>query len=137
MRGIAKWKWLLGCLGTFYCYDYGAKGSKVVQKIVTDQNDYHKCSSSVAVCWIAKIYQSITVKKGWLLGHLRHSLKSYRSCTEKGAITGAKGAHGGFYPQGKWSNNLNRGIASKTKSQNPKQHFYDKSIFFESQAADN
>ena len=51
---------------TFCCYDFGAKVSKTVQKIATDEKDYHKCSSCVVICWIAKIYQSITVKKGWL-----------------------------------------------------------------------
>ena len=36
-------------LATFYCYDYtNAFGG--VQKIATDQKDYHKCSSSVTVC---------------------------------------------------------------------------------------
>ena len=54
-------------LATFSCYDHGASTSEAVQKIATDQKDYHKCSSCVIVCWIAKIYQSITVKKGWLI----------------------------------------------------------------------
>ena len=66
-----------GCLfqGIFanFCYDYGANASEAVQKIATDQRNYHKCSSCVITCWIAKIYQSITVKKDWLLGHLRLS----------------------------------------------------------------
>ena len=50
-------------LATFYCYDYGANASDAVQKIAADQKDYHKCSSCVTVCWIAEIYQSITVWK--------------------------------------------------------------------------
>ena len=54
-------------LATFCCYNYCASASEAVQKINTDQNDYHKCLSCVTVCWIAKIYQSITLKKGWLL----------------------------------------------------------------------
>ena len=54
-------------LATFCCYDCGANTSEAVQKIDTDQKDDHKCSSCVIVCWIAKIYQSTTVKKGWLL----------------------------------------------------------------------
>ena len=66
-----------GCLfqGIFanFCYGYGANASEAVQKIATDQRNYHKCSSCVITCWIAKIYQSITVKKDWLLGHLRLS----------------------------------------------------------------
>ena len=53
-------------LVTFCCYDYDANASEAVQKIATDQKDYHKCSSCVIACWIVKIYQSITVKKGWL-----------------------------------------------------------------------
>ena len=52
---------------TFCCFDYGANAFEAVQKIAADQKDYHKCSSWVIVCWIAKIYQSIAVKKGWLL----------------------------------------------------------------------
>ena len=54
-------------LANFCCYHYGTNASEAVQKIATDQKDYHKCSSCAIVCWIAKIYQSITVKKGWLL----------------------------------------------------------------------
>ena len=56
-------------LATFCCYDYGANVSKAVQKIATDQKNYHyhKCSSCVIVCRIGKIYQSIIVKKGWFL----------------------------------------------------------------------
>ena len=27
-----------------YCYNYGAKSSEAVEKIATDQNDYHKSS---------------------------------------------------------------------------------------------
>ena len=50
-------------LATFCCYDYGAKASEAVGKINTDQKDYHKCFSCVIVCSIAKIYESITVKK--------------------------------------------------------------------------
>ena len=60
-------------LATFYCYDHGAKASEAVHKIPAEEKDYHKCSSCFTVCQIAKIYQSITVKKGWLLVHLRHS----------------------------------------------------------------
>ena len=48
-----KW-WLCGellsendfeaVLATFCCYDYGPNASDAVQKIATDQKDYHKCS---------------------------------------------------------------------------------------------
>ena len=37
-------------LTTFCCYDYGANASEAVQKIATDQKDYHKCFSCVIVC---------------------------------------------------------------------------------------
>ena len=47
-------------LANFGCYDYGANASVAVQKITTDQKDYDKCSP--CVCWIAEIYQSITVQ---------------------------------------------------------------------------
>ena len=51
------------------CYDYGANASEAVQKIAEDSKDYHKYSSCVAVCWIAKIYQSIAVRKAWLISY--------------------------------------------------------------------
>ena len=47
---IALWEWLEAVLATFCCHDYGAIGSEAVQKIATDQKDYHKCSSCVIVC---------------------------------------------------------------------------------------
>ena len=34
-------------LTTFCCYDFDANASEAVQKIATDQKDYHKCSSCV------------------------------------------------------------------------------------------
>ena len=37
-------------LATFCCYDHGAKASKAVQKIATDQKKYRKCSSCVLIC---------------------------------------------------------------------------------------
>ena len=37
-------------LATFCCYDYGANASESLQKITTDQKDYHKRSSRVIVC---------------------------------------------------------------------------------------
>ena len=61
-------------LTTFCRYDPGANASEVVQKVATFQKEYHKCSSCVTIYWIARInYQSVTVKKVWLLGHLRSS----------------------------------------------------------------
>ena len=43
-------------LATFSCYDYGVSASEAVQKIATDQKDYHKCSSCVIVYWIDKYF---------------------------------------------------------------------------------
>ena len=37
-------------LATFCYYDYGANASETVQKIGTDQKDYHKCFLCVMVC---------------------------------------------------------------------------------------
>ena len=37
-------------LATSSCYDYGVNASEAVQKIATDQKDFHKCSSCVIVC---------------------------------------------------------------------------------------
>ena len=37
-------------LATFCCYDYGANTSEAVQKIATDQKDYHESPSCVIVC---------------------------------------------------------------------------------------
>ena len=60
-------------LANFCWYDYRANASEAVQKIAADQKNCHKCSSCVIVSWITKTYQSITVKKSWLLGHLQRS----------------------------------------------------------------
>ena len=46
-------------LASFCCYDCGADAFEAVQKIATDQKEYHKCTSCVMLCWIAKIYLSI------------------------------------------------------------------------------
>ena len=54
-------------LAALCCYGYGANISEGVQKVAADRKCYQKCSLCVTVCWIGKIYQSITVKKGWLL----------------------------------------------------------------------
>ena len=48
-------KMTLGCLATFCCYDYGANASEAVEKIATDQKDYHKCSLCVIVCCIKRV----------------------------------------------------------------------------------
>ena len=62
-------------LTAFCCYGYGANATEAVQKIAADQKDYHKCSLCLMICCMTKIYQSITVEKGWLLEHLRQSKK--------------------------------------------------------------
>ena len=54
-------------LASFCWHDYGATATEAVQRIATDQKDYDKSSSHVIVCWIAKVYQPTTVKKGGLL----------------------------------------------------------------------
>ena len=55
-------------LAIFSCYDHGAKGSEAVQKIAAaDQKEYRKCSLSVMICWIAKIYLSIKNSEKWLV----------------------------------------------------------------------
>ena len=61
-------------LATFCCYDYGVNAFEVVQKIATDQK---RLTQKLIVCYSSpnsqNIYSSITVKKGWLLGHLLRS----------------------------------------------------------------
>ena len=47
-------------LATCCCYGLGAMASEEVQKIATDQKGYRKCSLCVIICWITKIYLSIT-----------------------------------------------------------------------------
>ena len=37
-------------LGTFCCYDHGAKVSEAVPKIATDEKVYRNCSSCVIIC---------------------------------------------------------------------------------------
>ena len=37
-------------LAPLCCYDHGAKASEAVQKIATDLEEYHKCSSCVIIC---------------------------------------------------------------------------------------
>ena len=57
-----------------FCYGYSANSSEAVQKFATYQTDYQKCTLCVTVA----------EKKGWLLGHLRHSkLKKLQSLHRK------------------------------------------------------
>ena len=46
-------------LAIFCCYNYGANASEPVQKIASDQKEYHKLCSCVIICLIAKIYLSV------------------------------------------------------------------------------
>ena len=48
-------------LATFRCYDHGAKVSKEVQKIDTDQKEYCKCS----LCYNLLNSQNIPIKQQW------------------------------------------------------------------------
>ena len=41
---------------TFCYYDYGANAFQAVEKVATDQKDYHKCSLEVIDFCIAKAY---------------------------------------------------------------------------------
>ena len=43
-------------LATFSYHDYGVSASEAVQKIATDQKDYHKCPSCVIVYWIDRCF---------------------------------------------------------------------------------
>ena len=56
-------------LATFCCYDYGANSSEAVEKIATDQKDYHKSSLGV----ITNPLSINNNKESWLLGHLQRS----------------------------------------------------------------
>ena len=37
-------------LATFCCYGFGIQAFEAVQKITTNEKDYHKCYSCVIVC---------------------------------------------------------------------------------------
>ena len=63
-------------LTTLCCYEYFFYNDTAPKEIYTDQKDYHKCSSSIKVCYIAKIYQSITVKKRLVTYLLEHFWRS-------------------------------------------------------------
>ena len=60
-------------LVTFCYYEYGVNASEAIEKITTDQKDYHKCSLCVIICCIAKYINNS--KKGWLMGYLQRSKK--------------------------------------------------------------
>ena len=61
LEGIAQWKRFEAVLATFCCYDHGAKASKAVQKIATDQKEYRKCYS--CMCYNLQNSQSIPINK--------------------------------------------------------------------------
>ena len=65
------------------CYDHGAKSSEAVQKIATDQREYHRCPSCAIICCVAKIYLSINSSEKRLVSRtppmqLKRLLKSHR-----------------------------------------------------------
>ena len=89
--GIARWKWLWGYFSHFllswlWCQRFWG----------TSKDCYRskRLSQMLLVCDSLLNRQNISINRSeiglvtYLLGHLRHSLKSCRSCTEKGAITG-------------------------------------------------
>ena len=43
-------------LAIFSCYDYGVNASEAVEKIATDEKDYHKYSLCIIVCCITTTY---------------------------------------------------------------------------------
>ena len=77
-------------LVTFRCYDHGAKTSEAVQKIVTAQKEYHKCSLWVIICWRAKIYPLINNIEKWLVTRITSDVA--KKVAEVALI------HGEFYP---------------------------------------
>ena len=76
-------------LATFFCYDHGTKSSETVQKIAAGQKEYHKCSSCVIICWIAKIHLSISNSEKWLVTRIPpKSLKKLLKLHRGRALTG-------------------------------------------------
>ena len=68
LSGIAQWKWLWDCFSDFlllwpWCQRFWGSSEDCYRSKKLSQI----CSSCVVVLWIAKIHQSITVRKGWLL----------------------------------------------------------------------
>ena len=49
-------EFLEAVLVTFCCCEYGDNTSEAVEKIPTDEKDYHKSSLCVIVCFIGKEY---------------------------------------------------------------------------------
>ena len=52
---------------SFCCYDYSDKASEAVQKMATDQKDYHKCSSCVSLLNSQSVSINNYISKSWLL----------------------------------------------------------------------
>ena len=63
VRNLLSENYFENILATFCCSKYGSNVFEAVQKIATDQRDYHKCSLCVIVCWRGKIYQAISMWK--------------------------------------------------------------------------
>ena len=107
-------------LATFCCYDDGTNPSEAVRKIAWDQRGYHKCSSCVIICWIAKIYHQLTAKKVRYYDTSNvERTEGFRSCTEKRTITAPLWVLSIMEKrQQLWWR-----IALKPKTQSPKKHF--------------
>ena len=60
-------------LANFCCSDYCANASETVEKIATNQKDYHRCFFGVKVYCIAKAHYQNSSKKIWFLKYLRCS----------------------------------------------------------------
>ena len=65
--GITQLKWLWDCFSHFLLLWLCCQRFRDSSEDHYRSKDYHKCYSCVIVFWISKIYQSTTVKKGWLL----------------------------------------------------------------------
>ena len=114
---------------------YGANASEALQKIAADQQDYHKCSSCVIVCWIApKIYRSITGEK-----------RLVTSTPSKKVVKKLQKLHwrgSNNWPMRSFIQNGSKTITwtgyslktPKGTESKAKQHFLEKNIFSESQA---
>ena len=61
-----------------------AKASEVLQKVPTDEKDYHKCS----LCVIDYHKCSLCVKAHPANQKKNNNRRHFKICTEKGAITG-------------------------------------------------
>ena len=89
--GIARWKWLWGYFSYFllswlWCQRFWGnsedcyRSKRLLQMLLVSDSLLNRQNISINSSEIGLVT--------YLLGHFRRSLKSCRSCTEKGAITG-------------------------------------------------